>query len=166
MNLIIRPLTQTDEPVLWEMLYLAIHVPAGETSPPPEVVRQPELARYVQDWGREGDLGYAAVDAKSGELMGAAWLRLWSGRDQGYGYIDDETPELSIALRPASRGRGVGTVLVEHLLETAVAHFTAVSLSVDPENPAVHLYRRLGFEEMGMAGASLVMKKDLQGAAG
>jgi ribosomal protein S18 acetylase RimI-like enzyme len=166
MSYSLRMLTPADQLFLWELLYLAIYVPAGETPPSRDAVQQPELARYVQDWGRKGDLGYAAVDADNHELVGAAWLRLWSGREKGYGYLDDAIPELSIAVRSSYRGRGMGTALMKQLLEDAAQRYPAVSLSVHPHNPAVRLYRRLGFEEAGMAGDSLVMKKRLQGEAG
>ncbi|MCM3208544.1 MULTISPECIES: GNAT family N-acetyltransferase [Paenibacillus] len=33
----------------------------------------------------------------------------------------------------------------------------AVSLSVDPNNAAIRLYRRFGFEEIGMCGTSITM---------
>ncbi len=64
----------------------------------------PEIARYVADWGRDGDLGVVA--AWAGQSVGAAWLRVWRRKDKGDSYIDDDTPELSIAMLPAWRGQG------------------------------------------------------------
>ncbi len=32
-DMLIRPLTPSDEPFLWNALYYAIHVPAGEATP-------------------------------------------------------------------------------------------------------------------------------------
>lgn len=61
MNYAIRALTSADEPVLWEMLYHAIHVLPGEPLPPREIVQQPELARYAARWGRPDDLGFLAL---------------------------------------------------------------------------------------------------------
>ena len=105
----------------------------------------PELARYVNGWGRAGDLGLIAVDERS-KPVGAAWIRIWLGPEKGYGYIDDDTPELSIAVLPAHRGRGIGTKLVTELLAAAAGENQAVSLSVLVDNAALNLYRRIGFE--------------------
>lgn len=156
---IIAPLTAEDQAVLWEMLYHAIYVPPGQAPPPRDIVRRPELAKYAQDWGRTGDLGVKAVHIQTQEPMGAAWLRLFVGRHSGYGYLDDETPELSIAILPAYRGQGVGTRLLGAMLHNARAHYAAVSLSVSSENPAARLYRRYGFETVRQDGPSLTMRK-------
>jgi ribosomal protein S18 acetylase RimI-like enzyme len=158
-NIIIRPLILTDEPFLWDMLYQAIYVPAG--SPPPErdIVYRPELAGYVRDWGRSDDSGFIAIEPTTSCPVGAAWLRLLTKENQGYGYVDDATPELSIAVLPDYRGQGVGTQLLARLIEAAQTRYAAISLSVSPENPALRLYRRLGFEEVGRCGTSLTMIK-------
>ncbi|KYF84216.1 GCN5 family acetyltransferase [Sorangium cellulosum] len=151
----IRLLTPADEPLLWEMLYQAIHVPEGSPPPPRDIVHRPELSRYVQGWGQRDDLGVVAL--QEGEVAGAAWLRRLTGAQRGYGHVDDETPELSIALLPHHRGRGLGTRLLTSLLEEARNRYPAISLSVSPDNPALRLYRRLGFVEVGRNGASLTM---------
>jgi ribosomal-protein-alanine N-acetyltransferase len=48
----------------------------------------------------------------TGDPIGAAWLRLWSKDEQGYGFVDVHTPELSMAVRPEFRGQGIGTLLL------------------------------------------------------
>lgn len=83
-----RPLTLEDQPFLWEMLYQALYVPKGQTAPPPEVIHLPELAGYVQGWGREGDRGFLASDAATDQPVGAVWLRLMTGESKGYAYIE------------------------------------------------------------------------------
>lgn len=154
-RLMIRLLTPADEPLLWEMLYQAIHVPEGSPPPPRDIVLRPELSRYVQGWGQQDDLGVVALE--EGEVAGAAWLRRLTGALRGYGHVDDETPELSIALLPQHRGRGLGTRLLTSLLDTARNRYPAISLSVSPDNPATRLYRRLGFVDAGRNGTSLTM---------
>lgn len=161
LDYIIRPLTQEDEPFLWEMLYHAIYVADGDPLPERDVIKQPEVARYVRDWGRADDSGFIATDAFSQQPIGAAWLRLLTGDDKGYGYIDDATPELSVAVLPDCRGKGIGTMLLTKLLQTASIHCSAFSLSVAPDNPARRLYQRLGFEVVGTSGTSLTMRKKL-----
>jgi ribosomal protein S18 acetylase RimI-like enzyme len=154
----IRPLTNEDEPFLWEMLYQALYVPAGEPPFPPEIVRQPELSCYVAGWGRADDAGFVALLEETFEPVGAVWIRLLQGADKGYGYMDDATPELTVALRPAARGQGVGTQLMQEMLAAARGKYATLSLSVSVENPARRLYQRLGFETVGQTGTSLTMK--------
>lgn len=160
----VRPATGEDEQFLWEMLAEAAH----ETSVR-AVVENPGAARYVEGWGRDGDLGFVAVAEGSGEPLGAAWLRLLRGENAGYGYVDDETPELGIAVRPGMRGAGIGGRLLARLLDAAKDHHRAVSLSVRADNPALRLYKRMGFEAVTgsertnrMGGTSITMKVELQ----
>ncbi len=152
-----RQITSSDQAFLWEMLYQAIFVPPGEVAPARQEVYRPELRRYVQDWGKPGDAGWLAL--VDGVPVGAAWLRLLTGEQRGYGYIDDQTPELSIAILPEQRGRGLGSRLLALLLEDAQQAFNAISLSVSLENPAQKLYRRLGFEVVEQSSSSLTMIK-------
>jgi GNAT superfamily N-acetyltransferase len=139
----LRAANVSDEPFLWEMLYLALFVPPGEPPLPRSVLREPAIARYVQGWGtRCGDKGIIAlVDAS---LVGAAWLRLFPASDPGYGFVDESIPELSVAVSPAHRGKGIGSLLLERLLQDV----PSTSLSCDPQNPAWRLYLRLGFKPL------------------
>jgi ribosomal protein S18 acetylase RimI-like enzyme len=155
----ISPLNAADEAWLWEMLYYAVYVPEGQSPISRDILKCPELSRYVKGWGRPGDLGFAAVDRQDQTPVGATWLRLWTGTAKGFGYVDEATPELSIAVLPEYRGQGIGTALLAHLIEAAQPCYPAISLSVDPDNPALRLYRRLGFEVVGEHSSSLTMIK-------
>lgn len=136
----IRMATAADEPFLWEMLYLALHVPPGQPPLPRSVLRQPALAQYVSGWPtKPGDRGLVAL--VGGEPVGAAWLRMFPASDPGYGFVDESIPELSVAVLPDYRGNGIGS----RLLDTLLHDVPAVSLSCDPANPAWRLYLRLGF---------------------
>lgn len=160
---VIRPLAMGDEPFLWEMLYHALYVPPGQEPFPQEIIHAPEIALYVYDWGRAHDKGFVAIDNRSGQAIGAVWLRLFPPTQPGYGYIRADIPELSIALLPEYRGRGIGTDLLKHLIDEARQIYPALSLSVSPGNPAVRLYKRLGFEVINRQATSLTMKKNLRG---
>ena len=142
------------------LLHHALHVPEGEPALPLEVVDEPHLARYVTGFGtRGGDRGLLAeVD---GRLVGGAWLRRWTRDERGYGHVADDVPELSVAVLPGHRGRGLGTALLRRLLDDASADSDAVSLSVDTSNPAARLYERLGFRVVGRSPRHLVMRLDL-----
>jgi ribosomal protein S18 acetylase RimI-like enzyme len=138
MNCKIRPLTLQDQPIVWTMLMHAAHETAIEF-----VQKQPDLSRYAENWGRIGDMGFVAhIDETP---IGAAWLRLWSDDNRGYGYLSNTIPELAIAVLPTHRGQGVGTQLLIQILETAHTLFPAISLSVRADNPVVTLYQRSGF---------------------
>jgi len=150
---LIRRATEDDERFLIAMLYQALFVPPGEPPLPPDITDRPDLARYAHGFGsRPGDHGWIA-ETEDGESVGAAWVRQLPAENPGYGFVDGNTPELSIALVPAARSRGVGTALLERLL----AEVPRCSLSVDDRNPAVRLYERCGFEVVSKDGHSLTM---------
>jgi ribosomal protein S18 acetylase RimI-like enzyme len=154
----IRALTSADQSFLWEMLYHSLYVPGGNAPFPRSILDQPDIAAYVKDWGRKNDSGFAAIDVNSRPL-GAIWLRTLSGGEKGFGYIDDRTPELGMAVLPEYRGQGIGTSLLAALLTTAAASYECISLSVSPQNPALRLYHRAGFETVGSSGDSITMRK-------
>ena len=102
----IRPALPADEPFLWAMLYEAIYVPEGRPTPDRAIVQEPSLAHYVAGWGQQpGDAGLLAIDPQSGQPVGAAWLRFFTEQDPGWGFVDADTPEVSMALLPVYRGQ-------------------------------------------------------------
>jgi ribosomal protein S18 acetylase RimI-like enzyme len=163
-GIIIRSLTAADEPFLWETLYQALYVPEGADPFPRDIVKLPEISRYAEGWGRLGDLGFVAVIDET--CAGATWIRLLKGANKGYGYVDETTPELTVAVAPAFRGRGIGTKLLARLMAEAKDKYQAVSLSVSADNPALRLYQRFGFEFMAASGSSLTMIKRMYGSSG
>lgn len=163
-NCKIRRVEQSDEPFLWEMLYQSLYVPEGREFFPREVLSSPEVARYVKGWGREHDIGFLALDSNTNQPIGAVWIRLFSEGDRGFAHVDDETPELGIAVLPEHRGQGVGTELLTHMIETARGSYPSLALSVSSENPALRLYQRSGFEVVDRQETSLVMKRKLKEA--
>jgi len=59
---------------------------------------------------------------------------------------------IDIALLPEHRGAGIGAAIIDDLLAWAGALGKSVSLHVEPNNPVLRLYTRLGFvvgEEVG-----------------
>ncbi len=149
MNPIIRMATRDDEPFLWEMLYFAAHMDEdGEVSS--EAAKQnPDLVKYVNGWGRETDIGCIALEPHSNQPIGAAWIRLLITNEKTTSYVDDITPELAIAVLPEYLGGGVGTLLLQHLLEAARQRYPRVVLSVRATNPAKRFYERMGFVVTG-----------------
>lgn len=119
------------------------------------------VALYVKAWGRPGDTAVIAIDG--GFPVGAAWYRLFTERKPGYGFVDERTPELAMAVVPSARGRGIGSALLEALLEQARRDgHEAISLAVDPANAgAIELYGKHGFEVHREQGDSLTMRAEL-----
>jgi ribosomal protein S18 acetylase RimI-like enzyme len=139
-----RALLPADQTHLWDWLHLALWDPPPAPLRPREVLLNPGVAIYAEDWGREGDVG--VVGEVDGKPIGACWMRLIPG-GAGLGYVDDQTPQLGIALEPEYRGRGFGRCLMRAALEAARAHgYRQVSLTVHPLNPAQFLYASCGFE--------------------
>jgi len=119
------------------------------------VLARPELAHYVSGSPRPGELGVVAED---GPPVGAARLRLLPEHDRGYGFADAETPELSIGAVPTHRGRGIASLLLKALVLSArEQRHEALSLSVEPDNPARRLYERCGFQVVGAVDGSRTM---------
>lgn len=130
--------------------------PVGEEEPP--------LTRYVTGWGRPGDRSLLAIDEFV--PVGAAWYRLFERANAGFGFVDEQTPELAIAVVPSRRGRGFGHELLSALLECARKDgFEAISLSVAKDNPAVHLYETAGFEPFREDDGAVVMRASLGGTS-
>jgi ribosomal protein S18 acetylase RimI-like enzyme len=151
----IRPAEQADVDALHAAL---MHATNWEPQRPPLPLDHPSLAPYRDDWGRPGDLGVVAeVD---GAAVGAAYSRL--GR--GYGYVDEDTPEVTIGVDEAHRGQGIGAALLDALAERARERgFERLSLSVEPINPARRLYERAGYREIGVdEGGSVLMLLELR----
>jgi ribosomal protein S18 acetylase RimI-like enzyme len=119
------------------------------------------VARYVIGWGRPGDAGLVALD--DANPVGAAWYRLFSRAEPGFGFVDESTPELTIAVVPSRRGKGFGHELMTGLLERARrGGYHKLSLSVAKDSPAVALYERYGFRSVGEEDGALTMVAELQ----
>ena len=135
------------EHVKWALFVAVDWNPETQLPPFELTIEHPELARYHRGWGRQGDSGVIAESG--GEVVGVALCRLFTEDDHGHGYVDDETPELAVAVVEGQRGNGIGTRLMNELAAAArTAGFARLSLSVDTENPALRLYERLGYREL------------------
>lgn len=152
----IRLATGGDVPFLREMLYEAAYWRGGHRPGLEMGLSTPELSKLLAGWGRDGDI--AVVAERDPELLGAAWLRFWDDLDHSFGYVAREVPELGIGVSERHRSLGIGRQLMTRLLsEARLAGIARVSLSVERDNRALHLYRSLGFKSVGVVGNSYTM---------
>ena len=123
-------------------------------------LRDLPVSRYVEGWGRPGDRALVLIEGF--QPVGAAWYRLFKQDEPGYGFVDEDTPELAIAIVPSRRGRGLGKELLEGLIASAKRDgFRRLSLSVESDNPAIGLYERFGFRTLEEHGRSRTMVAEL-----
>jgi predicted N-acetyltransferase YhbS len=148
---VLRPVDKHDVRFLRDMLRHAYHWRLAEDTERP-------VYRYVRNWGRKGDAGVVAVEGP--HSYGAAWYRLFTADEPGFGFVDEATPELTIAVVPSRRGGGLGGQLMEALLARASEQgHTAVSLSA--EKGMTKLYERFGFRAVEDKDGTVTMKAEL-----
>ena len=80
----------------------------------------------------------------------------------GYGYVDEKTPELSIAVQPLHRRKGIGGTLIRAaMVQAREEGYQTLSLSVAVHNRSRMMYQRVGFEKVGEEGESWTMLVNL-----
>ena len=82
-------------------------------------------------------------------------------KDIGVISIEEKEDEIflsKIYILPEYQGRGIGTQLINYLLEVAFNSGLPVTLRVLKTNPAKLLYERLGFVEVGETETEYLMK--------
>jgi len=145
MNIEIRKLKDGELALLEDFLYEAIFIPEGVEAPPRNIIELPELQVYITDFGkRPHDICFLAeVD---GKVVGAVWVRVM----EDYGHLEDGVPSFAISLYKEYRGWGIGTALMERMLqELAERGYEKASLAVQKANYAVKMYQKVGFEIVG-----------------
>jgi GNAT superfamily N-acetyltransferase len=147
---VLRAVDQQDTRFLRDLLRHAYHWRLGDPDLP--------VYRYVQNWGRPGDAGVVAFDGPN--AYGAAWYRLFPAVAPGFGFVDEETPELTIAVVPSHRGKGTGGELLAALLGQARTEgFSRISLSAEPGQTG--FYEKHGFGELRREDGTVTMVAEL-----
>lgn len=159
-KLLIRMAASDDGPFLEQMLAVASDWNRVVSRPVSELLSNPSSAHYIVGWKRDTDEGVVAEEAS--RPIGAAWWRYFPADDPGHGFVSVDVPEVSVGVVAVARDRGVGERLLRSLIDHAQeCGVPSLSPSGDPENYALRLYRRLGFEEVGHVGGSLTMIRKL-----
>ena len=127
-----------------------------------ELFKEPVIIKILDNWGsRAGDFSIIASDTDHTPVA-AVWYRFWTDDNHSYGYIDENTPELGIAVLKEHRRKGLGSLLLTQALKHAEKEgIEQISLSVDPNNPALTLYEDQGFKKVAEVSTSWTMLKIL-----
>jgi ribosomal protein S18 acetylase RimI-like enzyme len=150
-NLSFRPITDPDAPFLLE-LYAS--------------TRQAELAAvpWTQDQKAQflQQQFHAQHQFYQQQFAGARFdLVLHGGQPIGRLYVSrqpDEIRVIDIALLPEHRGRGIGAALMKSLQDEAAGVPCPIRIHVEPLNPALRLYTRLGFRKVQDQGVYWLME--------
>ena len=139
---VIREIRSGEIPLLNDFLYEAIFIPEGVPAPPRSIIGNEDLQVYVRDFEKEADDRCLVAEA-DGKIVGAVWTRVMND----YGHIADGNPSLAISLYKDYRHRGIGTELLQEMLQLLRRDgYPQVSLSVQKANYAFRMYRKAGFE--------------------
>ena len=142
MEYIIRELKESEYPLLTDFLYEAIFQRDEKNLLPKTIISDPTLQVYIQNFGSEKDdhCLCAEIDKK---VIGAVWVR----NINGFGTIDEETPEFAISLYKEYRGHGIGLEMMRQMLVLLKRKgYKKASLAVQKDNYALQMYQNVGFE--------------------
>jgi len=154
-------LRSTEQYLAKELLYYAAHLEQSDKS----LDDFPELKQYEEHFGScHGDIGvYILSDAK---VAGAAWVRILPN---GKAYVNNDTPELTLAIKPDFKNKSIDTALLQQLFIETSKLYSQVSVSVRDIPSEIKFYEELGFvkcentEHKNALGiASFVMLKKLE----
>jgi len=121
-----------------------------------DVRTRSEFAHYTVVDPQRGDFGWVAELGKGS--IGVVWAQFLPPDDPGYGFLAEDTPEVSLWVRGDWRGQGVGRALLRRVQDDARARgVPRLSLSVEADNYAKKLYGAEGFVDVPGRAADGVM---------
>jgi len=158
MNFIIRPIKDSEIHLLEDFIYEAIFIRKGENKPPRNIIENEDLQVYIRDFGKLKD-DNCVVAEHDNKVIGACWTRIMND----YGHIDDETPSFAISLYEKYRNHGIGTKLMNEMLNLLKEKgYKKTSLAVQKDNYASKMYEKLGFSIIKETEEEYIMVYDLQ----
>lgn len=142
MEYIIREMKVQEYPLLEDFLYEAIFQPDSNNLVLRTILEKPEIRVYIENFGSSRD-DFCLCAEIEGKIVGAVWVRIING----YGSIDDATPEFAISLLKEYRGYGIGTNMMKMMLSHLKSSgYSKTSLAVQKRNYAFKMYRNVGFQ--------------------
>ncbi len=141
MDYIIREMRKDEYPLLKDFLYEAIFQKDEKNLLPKKIIEMPEIRIYIEDFGKKQD-DYCLCAVVNSKVVGAVWVRII----EGFGCVDDQTPELAIALYKEYRRLGIGSRLMAEMLNLLKEKgYRKTSLSVQKDNYAAQMYLKMGY---------------------
>ncbi|HEY9231880.1 MAG TPA: GNAT family N-acetyltransferase [Blastocatellia bacterium] len=129
-------------------------------------IREPELA--LTNWSAAQRDAFIRMQFAAQQVhyrthypTGIHEIILLDGQPVGRLYwadLKDELHFLDITVMPEYRNRGIGTPLIERLLERAAASDKPARIFVESFNPSLRLFERLGFTNIKADGHLLLME--------
>jgi ribosomal protein S18 acetylase RimI-like enzyme len=152
LGLHMRPETGADTEFLL-LLYLSVRWPELEATNWPDAAKHAFLQSQFQIQTQQYRANYPGMER---------WVVESGAGPVGRMYLlltDAELRLVDLALLPDWRNRGVGTAQLRELGRQADKLGKPLRLHVEQHNPALRLYRRLGFEERETAGLYWLMER-------
>jgi ribosomal protein S18 acetylase RimI-like enzyme len=150
-GLVFRPIADPDLPFL-SRLYASTRTEELAITPWSDAQKAAFLQMQFDAQHAHYQTHYTGTDflviMQGGNEIGRLYLARW----------EREHRIVDIALLPEHRRKGLGEALLRDLLDEAARAGKAVSIHVEKFNPAMSLYRRLGFVAVGEAGAYDLMR--------
>ena len=102
------------------------------------------IEQYERHFGSyNGDVGvYMMFNNK---VAGAAWVRVLAN---GFAFVDHDTPELIVVVKPEYRKQGLATALMNQLFIEVSKIFSQLSVSVEDNSPTQKFFEKLGFTKI------------------
>jgi|GEM_PF-1097089 len=153
----IREMRAEEYPLLENFLYEAIFQRDEKNLLPKFVINEPALKIYIENFG-----GLPHDFCLCAEIDEAVVGAVWARTINGFGHVDEKTPELATSLFKAHRSRGIGTALLEGMLKLlAEKGYEKVSLAVQKDNYALKMYENLGFRRISENEEEYIMEYKL-----
>lgn len=148
----LRPITDGDLPLL-ERIYASTRTEELAVVPWTDAQKSEFLnmqfrAQHAEYTSRYPDASFRIIEA-DGTPVGRLYVHLRT----------EEIRIIDISLLPEHRGHGIGSFLLECLIRESESCGKPLAIHVERQNPALHLYQRLGFTPIGETGVYLLMRR-------
>ncbi|WP_442506559.1 GNAT family N-acetyltransferase [Novipirellula sp. SH528] len=147
----LRPITDDDQEFLY-LLYAStreeeLSIAPWDDAQKEEFLRMQFKAQHLHYQKHYSDAKFDVIEV-NGEPGGRLYLHR----------RDDEHRIVDIALLPPFRGKGIGRRIMRQILGEADKLHLPVRIHVEHNNPAKHLYDRLGFKKIDDTGVYFLME--------
>jgi ribosomal protein S18 acetylase RimI-like enzyme len=149
-DVVLRPATEGDEPFLYRVFQSTRERELEMLDP-----QQREIFAHHQYTAQRTHYHAYFPDSRHDIILhgSEAIGRLWVDRQPDHILI------LDIAILPEARSKGIGTLLLQELIEEASRECKVLRIHVEQFNPALRLYQRLGFETKDTNGVYFLMER-------